>query len=244
MADILKFILENFRGVERTEISLSSRINTPIVTLVGLNESGKTTILEALSHFVTGDPIIAKIFEESGTSSEALSLVPIHKKANFSGIIKFSAEIILDDKDIVALSRLADSKFKLDIDTEIIKDPFIITKQFSFLDGNLDAKNTGNRWAFKLQVKTKRARNFKDYKIPTEGDSLVGEIWKLLIRRLPSISYFPTFLVDLPPRIYLSEHPEEKPTNRHYRSVLQDVLDSLDEGLKLETHVAQRIIKY
>ena len=100
MAKIKKFILENFRGIEKTEISLSSRVDTPIVTLIGLNESGKTTLLEALSHFVTGDPIIAKIFEDAGPSSEALSLVPIHKKANFTGKTKISAEIDLDDEDI------------------------------------------------------------------------------------------------------------------------------------------------
>ena len=81
MARINKFILENFRGIERTEITISGRVDTPIVTLVGLNESGKTTILDALSHFATGDPVVAKIFEGTGASTQALSLIPIHKKA-------------------------------------------------------------------------------------------------------------------------------------------------------------------
>jgi hypothetical protein len=54
----------------------------------------------------------------------------------------------------------------------------------------------------------------------------------------------PHGLVDLPSRIYLREYDEETPTNRHYRYVLQDVLDSLDEGLDLEKHVAKRIEDY
>jgi hypothetical protein len=107
MATIKKFVLENFRGIEKTEITLSGRVNTPIVTLVGLNESGKTTILEALSHFATGDSIVAKIFEGTRASTQALSLIPIHKKANFTGVIKISGEVILDEDDIAEFSRTA-----------------------------------------------------------------------------------------------------------------------------------------
>lgn len=69
MAKIKSFYIENFKGIEATNISISDRIDTPIITLIGLNESGKTTVLEALSHFVSGDAIVAKIFEETGPAT-------------------------------------------------------------------------------------------------------------------------------------------------------------------------------
>jgi hypothetical protein len=244
MATTTKFTLENFRGIEKTEISLSGRITTPIVTLVGLNESGKTTILEGLSHFVTGDPVVAKIFEGTRASTQALSLIPIHKKANFTGKIKISADVVLNEDDIAAFSRMALARFGLVIDTDRLAKPLTLTKRYVFEDGNLDSDDTGNTWNFSLNTKSRRAKKFKPYQSPSEGPDLHSLIWESLLGRLPIISYFPTFLVDLPSRIYLSEHDGESPVNRHYRSVLQDVLDSLDENLSLETHVAQRIVDF
>jgi hypothetical protein len=45
----------------------------------------------------------------------------------------------------------------------------------------------------------------------------------------------------MPSRVYLREHAGETPLNKHYRTVLQDILDSLGEKLSLEKHVASRI---
>lgn len=244
MATITKFTLKNFKGIEETEITLLGRVSTPIVTLVGLNESGKTTILEALSHFVSGDPVIAKIFEGTRASTEALSLIPIHKKANFTGSIEISAVVALDEDDIRVFSNIARSKFNLDLDTDRFSNPLTLAKQYIFEDGNLNSESSGNTWSLDLYTKSKRATKFKKYQRPDEGQDLYRLVWRSLLRRLPSISYFPTFLVDLPPRIYLTEHEGETATNRHYRSVFQDVLDSLDEDLDLETHVAQRIVDF
>jgi predicted ATP-dependent endonuclease of OLD family len=48
---ISKFEIRNFKGVSRTSIDISGVSPGNIGTLIGLNESGKTTILEAISHF-------------------------------------------------------------------------------------------------------------------------------------------------------------------------------------------------
>ena len=42
------FIIKNFKGISGSKIDLT---NNRIITLVGLNESGKTTIMEAISLF-------------------------------------------------------------------------------------------------------------------------------------------------------------------------------------------------
>lgn len=241
MAEIKKFIIENFRGIERAEIELSGRVSTPIITLVGLNESGKTTILEALSHFVTGDAIVAKIFEGPKAATQTLSLIPIDKKANFTGTTKISAIITLTGEEIEEIEELAHDEFGLELEVDKIGVPISFSKQYNFVDGNLATKGTGNFTTLDLHTKKRKAKAFSKYERPQDGPDLFSQIWSRTLRYLPSVSYFPTFLVDLPSRIYLREHENETATNRHYRAVLQDVLDSLGDGLNLETHISQRI---
>jgi len=43
----IKYEIKNFKGIKNATIDMS-RINSKIYTLVGLNESGKTTILQAI----------------------------------------------------------------------------------------------------------------------------------------------------------------------------------------------------
>ena len=44
----IKFIIENFKGVHRVEIDMGKLSSNSGITLVGLNESGKTTLLKAI----------------------------------------------------------------------------------------------------------------------------------------------------------------------------------------------------
>jgi AAA ATPase domain len=111
--------------------------------------------------------------------------------------------------------------------------------------------NPPNIWDFRLTVKKRDSRSkesskWKEYKRPTDKNQ--EDLWLQIAngaeQRLPRIAYFPTFLVDLPHRIYLKEHKDEKPVNRYYRYVFQDVLDSLDNGLDLTRHVCNRIEQF
>lgn len=45
-----QFRFKNFKGIEQMTLKLSG----PVTTLIGLNESGKTTILEAIFCFLYG----------------------------------------------------------------------------------------------------------------------------------------------------------------------------------------------
>lgn len=62
MMMIRKFVLKNFKGIETVELDVIDRTNCPVLTLIGLNESGKATILEGLSHFVSGDRSVSGLF--------------------------------------------------------------------------------------------------------------------------------------------------------------------------------------
>lgn len=237
-----KFKIQNFKGIEDAEISIDTRANTPIITLIGLNESGKTTILEAISHFVSGDSVVAKIFDEPQNTSGVYSLVPIHKKVNFTGAVSISAIVSLTEGDIQEIQDLAKTQCNCIIDTEPFMTDITITKQYEFADGNPSEDVSRNTWDLQLFTKkTKHTKKYKPYQYSGEGEDLEKIVWNKIIGNLAQISYFPTFLVDFPQRIYITEHETESDANRYYRHVLQDVLDSLNSDLSLEKHIVDRI---
>lgn len=244
MPRVTGFHIKNFKGAEDVTIDLEARSSSPVLTLIGLNESGKSTLLEAVSHFVTGDKSIASLFEGSYAQASGLSLIPLHRKAAFTEKITVAGTIQLDEQDLEELSEIA-NQFKATLDRDSLKKPFQVTRTFTFEDSAL--KNTSSNWNLDLRVKKGRAAVYKAYVRPKKGSD-ESDLWLDCILHIQSkmeqVAYFPTFLVDMPERIYLKEHENETAINRHYRYVLQDVLDSLGEELDLERHVCKRIDEF
>ena len=210
------------------------------MTLIGLNESGKTTILEALSYFVSGDNAVSSLFK--GTAPASIdSLIPIHKKAAFTGEVRINATVSFSAADKAAVVSMASTN-NIDVDPGTLPDEAIVSRSYVFKDSVLS--KSWNYFRITFSAKLKTARRFK---LINSGNKDFGELdlWGMamdvLQETLPRVAYFPTFLVDLPKKIYLREHEKEEPVNRYYRLVLQDVLDSLDEGLSLQKHVCDRI---
>ncbi len=239
MPTIEKFTLTNFKGIEEVSIDIDDRANSPVITLIGLNESGKTTILEGLSHFVSGDKSVTELFDGIHSKTHGAGLIPVHKKAAFTSNISISARIRLEKSDLQEIEKIART-FKLECDISEISAPFEIRRVYKFEDSA--PKGTTNFWTFNLKTRSNKKSQFKNYVRPAKGEpDLWLKITELLSAKLPQIAYFPTFLVDMPTKIYLKEHDGEKAINRHYRIVFQDILDSLGEGLDLDRHVCQRI---
>ena len=44
----VKFVINSYKGIPKIELDLSKKPSSNIFTLVGLNESGKTSIMEAI----------------------------------------------------------------------------------------------------------------------------------------------------------------------------------------------------
>ncbi len=246
MAYIERFEIENFKGIDKLTLKVAEKHKSPVVTLVGLNESGKTTILEALSHFTTAISTISKERTES-SSPDPLTLVPIAKKANFSGKIRISALVRMEDDDKARIESLF-KKHRLVVNRDAIEDRFEITRNYSFSDGAFGRRTTN--WGLSFECRSPRGKKFVPYRAPSDDEMQQGEpnLWlesvSLIHKALPVIAYFPTFLVEVPDRIYLERKSGEHPSQRFYREVLQDVLSSLEEGLELEKHVVQRIRDY
>ena len=142
MAYITRFTIENFKGIKKLSLDVSSRGSCPIITLVGLNESGKTTILEALSHFTTRVRTISES-NPGSDSTDASALVPILQRANFTGEIKITATVTMEEADADEIEKIFKQR-RLLIDKERIPQEFEISVVYRFSEG--DFTTSSNVW--------------------------------------------------------------------------------------------------
>ena len=219
----VKFQIKNFKGIK----SLSLDFNTPekyrVFTLVGLNESGKTTILEALD-----------FFQKDIRESDRHTLIPKSKKVNFNDKISVSAELELDENDEEAIR-----VFAKDIGF-IIEQPIkkvSITKSYIYKNSKYQDKE--KLWGISIIGKPKKSRKTRKLNSQDERwQKIIGFIGRELV---PPIIYWPNFLVNFPNKISLREEENESREQEFYRNVVQDILDSLNNNLTIEEHLIQRI---
>ncbi len=237
MPAIKRFTIHNFKGIKRTSISLDERSDNPVITLIGLNESGKTTILEALSYFVSNDPLVSSLFKIPTAKPQNTDAIPINNRAAFSDCIEIEALVQLNDQDLAEVEELGNSR-KLDIDLKSLNKEFTVTKRLQYQDSMLI--DTRSIWDIDL-----RCRESNEEQYIKSTPNVAGDIWystvELIRNKLPSIAYFPTFLVDIPNKIYLTEHDSETAVNRHYRSIFQSIMEGTASGMDIETHITDRI---
>lgn len=238
--------MRNFKGAADVGLLLAGKATTPVITLIGLNESGKTTILEGLSYFVSKDSAVSEVFEGVHTQSAISNLIPIHKKAAFTGSISVTARVLLDEGDVSALADAVNSgDAPLIVDPASVSKDFTVSQVYNFVDSVITSSSRTWGLMFQGKLKGKKAKTISGAFDP---ESVERKAWwravESVSERLPRISYFPTFLVDMPSRIYLAEHDDERPVNRYYRSVLQDVLTSVGGEISLEKHVCKRITDF
>jgi len=228
------FEIHNYKGVESARIDLLAPPSGKVHTLVGLNESGKTTILEAINLFTYRDRLDALELPGYG-ASDPHELIPIAKRANFNGEISIRAGVRLADSDRKAIaSEVRASRSAREI---TMSSTFEIVQTYKFEASRLvsPAKPSSVLPGLDLSGKLPGRRSAKP---------LLGEDFRAaglaIMRLLPKIAYFPNFLFDFPDRIYLEAAPRDEEKHAFYRKVLQDVLDALGEGLTLEGHVLAR----
>lgn len=217
-----KFIVKNFKGINELELPLDKIPSSNIFTFVGLNESGKTTILEALNSFK--NPV-----------KNPNSLIPKSKRANFNENIEVTAEFTLDDND---LTYIKDFLKKNGYILEPNQNKLSIVKVLEFDKSTYkqDVKKYSHFF-----VKSKHSKNSKVRKLMDVNSTVWADLFKYLHDNLmPTIVYYPNFLFDFPTKIYLEEYPGESPEQSSYRNVLQDILNSLSQSLTIKEHLVER----
>jgi predicted ATPase len=226
-----KFIIKNFKGINEVTFDLSKSPEGKIYPLVGLNESGKTTILEAINLFQQG---IKSEFEHE--------MIHKSKKGNFSGKVSVEAFLELDDEDKKVIKSFLD-KESLQLEKEILN--CSVTKSYEFKDSKFISNGFQSTWSIDINVKTSRAKKFESlHKKNTEKWQELVSILK--DKQFPKILYFENFIFDFPNKIYLEEVANDALTQteiqKEYRNVIKDVLSSIDgKSYDLNTHLLSRI---
>jgi ABC-type Na+ transport system ATPase subunit NatA len=243
---LLRFKIENFKGIKKTTIGLADRPPGNVITLIGLNESGKTTILEALSYFLSEDESTASLVRTVQARQSAAELVHKSEIGIFTGKIVIEAFIELDDDDVQSIVSRLRFGVNFEIDPTSIPRKQTVERRFTFANGDL----TEDRTYWSVTAAGRKRTGTKRYSVSATENRPVWLAMVAVIReRLPKLVYFPTFLFEFPDRIYLREPPSWAPEsdeyiiNAYYRQVIQDVADSLDRGISIDKQVVQRLEK-
>lgn len=237
----VSFEFENFRGIRKTQLDLNAAgSDARIFTLVGLNESGKTTILEAIDRFLPtqeGDDAEVSPKQLAGwVAPEPDDLVPIAERTNFNGQVVVRATIELDDADVDAVYAAVRRRTRFRVKSVLPR----ITITVSNIFENSRYVRTETRWPSRIGDGYKSTGTVLRSISPSE-DAVVWQAAVNAIRsRLPQIWYFPNFLFEFPRRIILSPQADESEANRFYRHLFQDILDTLNKDLTVAEHLVER----
>ena len=230
------FEIENFKGIRKIRLDLSGPPLGRVFTLVGLNESGKTTLLEAIDLFTGGTEELDPSLLAGRLQPSESNFVPIAKRANFNDKIKIAAGLALDTNDVEAIRSILKNSYDSRL-VDVVEE-LEVRDEYNFSNSKFVGKSTMYPGNLGTVVKGRRRT---ESKINGKSDP---ELWKAIVTyikaHMPPIWYFPNFLFDFPDRIYLREQANESNTDRFYRTILQDVLDSLELGVNVAEHLLDR----
>jgi ABC-type Mn2+/Zn2+ transport system ATPase subunit len=230
-----EFRFRNFKGIEDMALKLSG----PVTTLIGLNESGKTTILEAIFCFSYGAEDLEMINPEMASLRVPDQWIPISKRANFNDTIEITAIVELSDDDRRGLQ--AHMREKHGLTLAGVPKSIEISEKHVFENSRFT--KTNHIWDLKIRGTQGRQQNPRRFGASTdEWQGAVG----FLKGHLPRIWYFPNFLFELPERFTLAAQDavagdEEQDRSRFYRSTFEQILVQLGSNANLQTHVVERL---
>ncbi|HEY8189709.1 MAG TPA: AAA family ATPase, partial [Micavibrio sp.] len=91
--------IENFKGIKATKINFAKCPNANVFTLVGPNECGKTTVLEAM-HSIKSDmdnqAVLIGVDERKSPNDN----VPISQRGSFTGNIKIEMDLAISAEEL------------------------------------------------------------------------------------------------------------------------------------------------
>lgn len=232
-----EFLIKNFKGIENIKVKLDKSPEANIYTLVGLNESGKTTILEAINFFNPNDKGLSALELPGATIKDYNILIPISRRDNFNDTILIEVTLSLDKEDYKKINFFANENtlFKKVKETGTIK----YFRNYKFKDSKfteLDSRWTG----FEGWLKSEQFEKYIkiDDKKYSRSNMQLSNFCSSLI---PSILYFPNFLFDFPSKIYLETKAEATAKETFYLELVQDILYSLENSSNIKTHLVERI---
>jgi predicted ATP-dependent endonuclease of OLD family len=226
------FRIQNYKGIRDTTIEIPVG-QSRAVTFIGLNESGKTTLLEAIYSF-SPDRESQPLFVDDALLPDETSKIPRDKLFSFSDEISVTATVEFLPAEKAKIISKINKLIGGELNPASLPDSFTI-KDWQRYKNSVKTEN-GVTWdTQRLQVRTGRQVNWRP-KSQTEST----QIWSTLRAALPSIAYFPTFLSQVPNRIYLQGHADDK-TNTFYRTIFQDILHQIGPDYSIKSQILDRL---
>jgi len=228
-----KFTIKNYKGIPEIVLDLNKKPGSNIFTLVGLNESGKTSILEAVY-----------MFQKKIEKENAHTYIPKSKQHGFTDSITIVAELELSENEIKDIYEFLKKKYKFILNLKNSTSLIKITKEIKF-ENSIPVENEDNDWNQTLWTtnfigKTKQSVNDKNL-IEWKKDAWHTLIKKIKNDYIPKILYYPDFLFKFPEKIYLEEYQGEGLEQEEYRGVVQDILCSIDKKFTIEDGLLERM---
>jgi predicted ATP-dependent endonuclease of OLD family len=243
------FGFKNFKGINDLVLNLSESPNSNIYALVGLNESGKTTILEAIGAYKSEEMPMTK--ETKAPLTDANKFIPLGKRANFNEKILIKARLLLDSDDNKKINDFAvrETTYK-----EVVKlEKIIHTYEYSFKNSKSEKLQTTLTSIMGIR---KEDNNKKEVSIYEDDKDSWNKITGFIREQIPDILYFPNFFFDFPSKLYLVDpgiyskiqvlgyiegNKQEENEYKFYRDLIQDILNSMGDNYTVEDHIIERL---
>jgi energy-coupling factor transporter ATP-binding protein EcfA2 len=219
------FFIKNYKGIQELTLDLNKDPKSNVITLVGLNESGKTSILEAISLLSNDIP-----------DDEKHKLIPKDKKFNFTDTIEITATLELDSSDTKKVSDyIKGTGFRRNKPSNT----FTITKELNFQSSKFISEHSQTKYLYSFVGLKKGQQYERSYDFSSEEALRTAE--SIYENLYPTLIYYPNFLFDFPEKIFLEHYNDEDEEQAIYRSVLNDILDTFGEGLSIKEHIVERL---
>lgn len=228
------FKFKNFKGINNQKLDLTKNPGSNIFTLVGLNESGKTTILEAINFFSHKQESLDVLDIDNYDVEDIHNLIPINKRDNFKGCISIEAGLVLTEVEIKSIKKAFRREDNIILSE--CSNKISYTQNYYFKNSIHQPDKDESLWAYSFKGRKNRT-NSKERKIRNDEAQIAHNIIK---ENIPSILYFPNFLFEFPERIYLEDTIEDA-KHIFYQKIIQDVLDSLQNDTNIQEHLIERI---
>jgi ABC-type Na+ transport system ATPase subunit NatA len=227
------FRIQNFKGIKDTTIKLSAQSKVGVFAFVGLNESGKTTILEAI-HSFSPDSATSELVGGKGEQGVPFrDRVPRHLISSFTGDVSVTATAKLTEQEKQNIAACLKDEKQLIIDIESMPDEISFERYQSFENGDFSQ----DQFTLRTNIRAKRS-NQKKWRDPNDEELCL--IRDEIYNHTPDIAYFPTFVFNFPKRIFLTKERGDKISN-FYRETFQDILDYDGKGHTIEESIIRRV---
>lgn len=215
----INFKIENYKGIKDLTIDLDFQPDHKIYTLVGLNESGKTTILEAINDFEFEVP-----------ADQRHLLIPKSSAGGFTGDIKIKACLRFSEQDKEQIREFV--KTKIRAKNVIVGDSTTLERKYSFSNSTPgDAARTYTN--FVTINKTLKP------KTSLLSEAQKTELWNFVKSKIfPEIIFYRDFLSKFPDKVYLQTTDSKE---KEYLSIIEDVLTSINTTYNVETSLLGRL---